>query len=110
LELKSYFENYDRYQFNCSLCFTFRVIENVNGHTKFHNHYNCINLKLSGNCKTWRSDDKSEGDGWLSVDVFVDSVEEKWHANLKTDHLFVPVRYIYSNLEFQYFVIFLNFN
>ncbi|WVZ19349.1 hypothetical protein V8G54_006671 [Vigna mungo] len=68
-----------------------RVIENVNGHTKFHNHYNSINLKLSGNCKTWRSDDKSEGDGWLSVDVFVDTVEQKWHANLKTDHLFVPL-------------------
>jgi len=85
-------------------------MENVNGQMKFRNHYNRINLKLSGNSKTWRSDDKSEGDGWLSVDVFVDSLEQKWHANLKTDHFFVPVRYIYSDLEFQYFVIFLNFN
>ncbi|RDX99770.1 hypothetical protein CR513_17133, partial [Mucuna pruriens] len=68
-----------------------RVIENVNGHVKFHNHYNCINVKLSGNCKTWRSDDICEGDGWLSVNVFANTVEQKWHANLKIDHLFVPL-------------------
>ncbi|TKY74672.1 hypothetical protein E2542_SST03435 [Spatholobus suberectus] len=68
-----------------------RVMENVNGHVKFHNHYNRINVKLSGNCKTWRSDDICEGDGWLSVNVFVDTVEQKWHANLKIDHLFVPL-------------------
>ncbi|KAL5190103.1 hypothetical protein HKD37_04G009631 [Glycine soja] len=69
-----------------------RVMENVNGHVKFHNHYyNRINVKLSGNCKTWRSDDICEGDGWLSVIVFVDTVEQKWHANLKIDHFFVPL-------------------
>ncbi|KAL9313337.1 hypothetical protein ACSQ67_018789 [Phaseolus vulgaris] len=68
-----------------------RVMENVNGQMMFRNHYNRIKLKLSGNCKTWRSDDKSEGDGWLSVDVFVDTIEQKWHANLKTDHLFVSL-------------------
>nr|KYP34089.1 hypothetical protein KK1_044988 [Cajanus cajan] len=68
-----------------------RVVENANGHVKFHNHYNRINVKMSGNCKTWRSDDIYEGDGWLSVNVFVDTVEQKWHANLKIDHLFVPL-------------------
>ncbi|CAJ1973770.1 unnamed protein product [Sphenostylis stenocarpa] len=68
-----------------------RVMENVNGHMKFHNNYNRIKLKLSGNCKTWRSDDLSEGDGWLSVDVFVDIIEQKWHANLKINHFFVPL-------------------
>ncbi|KAL5144980.1 hypothetical protein HKD37_06G015148 [Glycine soja] len=68
-----------------------RVLENVNGHVKFHNHYDHINVKLSGNCKTWRSDDICEGDSWLSVDVFVDTVEQKWHANLKIDHFFVPL-------------------
>ncbi|KAK7410301.1 hypothetical protein VNO78_00981 [Psophocarpus tetragonolobus] len=68
-----------------------RMIENVNGHVKFHNHYNCINVKLSGDCKTWRSDDMCEGDGWLSVDVFVDTVEQKWHANLNIDHIFASL-------------------
>uniref|UniRef100_A0A0R0KB57 Translocation and assembly module TamB C-terminal domain-containing protein n=1 Tax=Glycine max TaxID=3847 RepID=A0A0R0KB57_SOYBN len=69
-----------------------RVMENANGHVKFHNHYyNRINVKLGGNCKTWRSDDICEGDGWLSVIVFVDTVEQKWHANLKIDHFFVPL-------------------
>ncbi|XP_027356890.1 uncharacterized protein LOC113866209 [Abrus precatorius] len=68
-----------------------REMENVNGHVKFRNHYNCVNVKLSGNCKTWRSDDICEDGGWLSVNVFVDTVEEKWHANLKIDHLFVPM-------------------
>lgn len=88
-------ENYDLHQFECSICFTFRVMENANGHVKFHNHYyNRINVKLGGNCKTWRSDDICEGDSWLSVDVFVDTVEQKWHANLKIDHFFVPVKYI----------------
>ena len=76
------------------LCFTFREMENVNGHVKFNNHYSRVNVQLSGNCKTWRSDVISEDGGWLSTNVFVDTIEQKWHANLKIDNLFVPVRYI----------------
>ncbi|KAK7311846.1 hypothetical protein RJT34_10254 [Clitoria ternatea] len=68
-----------------------REMVNVNGHVKFHNHYNHINVKLGGDCKTWRSDDICKDGGWLSVNVFVDTVEQKWHANLKIDHLFVPL-------------------
>ncbi|KAK7351417.1 hypothetical protein VNO77_10862 [Canavalia gladiata] len=69
-----------------------REMENVNGHLKFCDHYNRINIKLSANCKTWKSDDICKYDGgWLSANVFVDAVEQKWHANLKIDHLFVPL-------------------
>lgn len=68
-------------------------MENVNGHVKFQNHYGRVHVQLSGNCKTWRSDDVSEDGGWLSADVFVDNVEQKWHANLKIANLFAPVRY-----------------
>ena len=41
----------------------------------------------------WRSDVPSEDGGWLSTDVFVKIVEQKWHANLKIVNLFAPVRY-----------------
>ncbi|XP_019414960.1 PREDICTED: uncharacterized protein LOC109326680 isoform X1 [Lupinus angustifolius] len=68
-----------------------REMGNASGHVKFHNHYSCINVQLSGNCKTWRSDVISEDGGWLSVNVFVDIIEQKWHANLKIDNLFVPL-------------------
>ncbi|KAK7283049.1 hypothetical protein RIF29_12289 [Crotalaria pallida] len=68
-----------------------REMSNANGHVKFHNHYSCINVQLSGNCKTWRSDVISEDGGWLSANVFVDIIEQKWHANLKIDNLFVPL-------------------
>lgn len=67
-------------------------MENVDGHVKFQNHYGQVHVQLSGNCKMWRSDNISEDGGWLSVDVFVDTVEQKWHANLKIVNLFVPVR------------------
>ncbi|KAJ1411019.1 hypothetical protein SESBI_21554 [Sesbania bispinosa] len=73
----------------CSLCLTFREMENVNGHVKFLNHYTRINVQLSGNCKTWRSGVSEDG-GWLFADVFVNTIEKKWHANLKVDNLFVP--------------------
>lgn len=66
-------------------------MENVNGHVKFQNHYGRVHVQLSGNCKMWRSDTISEDGGWLSADVFVDIVEQKWHANLKVANLFVPV-------------------
>ncbi|KAF7817205.1 uncharacterized protein G2W53_031174 [Senna tora] len=68
-----------------------REMENVSGHVKFQNHYSRIHVQLSGNCKTWRSDTMSEDGGWLSVNVFVDIIEQKWHANLKIDNLFVPL-------------------
>ncbi|POO04089.1 hypothetical protein TorRG33x02_003930 [Trema orientale] len=68
-----------------------REMENVNGHVKFQNHYGRVHVQLSGNCKMWRSDLLSEDGGWLSADVFVDIVEQKWHANLKIVNLFAPL-------------------
>ena len=68
-------------------------MENVNGYVKFQNHYGRVHVQLSGNCKTWRSDLVSEDGGWLSTDVFVDTLDQKWHANLNISNLFVPVRY-----------------
>lgn len=67
-------------------------MENVNGHVKLQNHYSRIHVHLSGNCNTWRSDVLSEDGGWLAVNVFVDTIEQNWHVNLKIDNLFVPVR------------------
>jgi len=72
-------------------------MENVNGHVKFQNHYSRIHVDLSGNCNTWRSDLISEDGGWLSANVFVDTIEQNWHANLKIDNLFVPVTFIIVN-------------
>ncbi|XP_050388315.1 protein TIC236, chloroplastic isoform X2 [Argentina anserina] len=66
-----------------------REMENVNGHVKFQNHYGRVHVQVNGNCKMWRSDIMSEDGGWLSTDVFVDIVEQKWHANLKVANLFV---------------------
>ncbi|PQM33435.1 uncharacterized protein Pyn_40057 [Prunus yedoensis var. nudiflora] len=68
-----------------------RAMENVDGHVKFQNHYGRVHVQLSGNCQMWRSDNISEDGGWLSADVFVDMVEQKWHANLKIANLFVPL-------------------
>ncbi|TKY58188.1 hypothetical protein E2542_SST15244 [Spatholobus suberectus] len=68
-----------------------REMENVNGHVKFQNHYSRIHVHLSGSCNTWRSDIISEDGGWLSANVFVDTIEQNWHANLKIDNLFVPL-------------------
>lgn len=68
-------------------------MENVNGYVKFQNHYGRVHVQLSGNCKTWRSNFMPEEGGWLSTDVFVDTLEQNWHANLKILNLFVPVRY-----------------
>ncbi|KDP32279.1 hypothetical protein JCGZ_13204 [Jatropha curcas] len=66
-------------------------MENVNGHFKFQNHYGRVFVQLNGNCKMWRSDEVSEDGGWLSADVFVDSIEQQWHANLKIAKLFAPL-------------------
>ncbi|CAL5206377.1 unnamed protein product [Lathyrus oleraceus] len=68
-----------------------REMENVNGHVKLRNHYSRIHVHLSGNCNTWRSDVLPEDGGCLSVDVFVDTIEQNWHVNLKIHNLFVPL-------------------
>lgn len=68
-----------------------REMGNVNGHLKFQNHYGRVHVQLSGNCRMWRSDAVSEDGGWLSADVFVDVVEQTWHANLKIINLFAPL-------------------
>ncbi|XWS27153.1 hypothetical protein CRYUN_Cryun26dG0091100 [Craigia yunnanensis] len=68
-----------------------REMENVNGYVKFQNHYGRVHVQLSGNCKTWRSDLVSEDGGWLSTDVFVDTLDQKWHVNLNISNLFVPL-------------------
>uniref|UniRef100_A0A6N2NHD1 Translocation and assembly module TamB C-terminal domain-containing protein n=1 Tax=Salix viminalis TaxID=40686 RepID=A0A6N2NHD1_SALVM len=68
-----------------------REMGNVDGHVKFQNHYGRVHVQLSGNCRMWRSDAISEDGGWLSADVFVDIVEQTWHANLKTINLFAPL-------------------
>ncbi|KAL6313065.1 hypothetical protein AAG906_031052 [Vitis piasezkii] len=70
-----------------SVHFKSGTMENVNGHAKFQNHYGRMHVQLSGNCKMWRSDVTSEDGGWLSLDVFVDNVEQQWHANLKVINL-----------------------
>ncbi|XP_028791662.1 uncharacterized protein LOC114747493 [Neltuma alba] len=68
-----------------------REIENVNGHVKFQNCYSRLHVQLDGNCKTWRSDIMSEDGGWLSANIFVDTIEQQWHANVKIDNLFVSL-------------------
>ncbi|KAL3650861.1 hypothetical protein CASFOL_007264 [Castilleja foliolosa] len=68
-----------------------REMEVASGHVKFQNHYGRIHVQLSGNCKVWRSDLVSEDGGWLSTDVYVDIIEQKWHVNLKVANLFVPL-------------------
>ncbi|XP_024989415.1 uncharacterized protein LOC112523955 isoform X2 [Cynara cardunculus var. scolymus] len=68
-----------------------REMENASGHVKFQNNYSRVHVQLSGSCKMWRSDITSEDGGWLSTDVFVDTVEQKWHANLKVVNLFAPL-------------------
>ncbi|XP_021758082.1 uncharacterized protein LOC110723096 isoform X1 [Chenopodium quinoa] len=68
-----------------------RVMENVDGHVKFQNHYSRVHVQLSGNCMMWRSEREIDDGGWLSTDVFVDIIEQKWHANLKVTNLFVPL-------------------
>ncbi|OMO80485.1 hypothetical protein COLO4_24068 [Corchorus olitorius] len=68
-----------------------REMKNVNGYVEFQNHYGRVHVQLSGNCKTWRSDLESEDGGWLFTDVFVDTLDQKWHANLNISNLFVPL-------------------
>ncbi|XP_058225554.1 protein TIC236, chloroplastic isoform X2 [Rhododendron vialii] len=68
-----------------------RELGNVNGHVKFQNHYGRVHVQLTGSCGMWRSDVPSEDGGWLSSDVFVDIIEQKWHANLKVVNIFAPL-------------------
>ncbi|KAI4376157.1 hypothetical protein MLD38_013947 [Melastoma candidum] len=68
-----------------------REMENANGRVRFQKNYGLIHVQLDGNCQMWRSDNTSDDGGWLSVDVFVDNIEQKWHANLKTSRLFAPL-------------------
>ncbi|CAN8284278.1 unnamed protein product [Cochlearia groenlandica] len=68
-----------------------REMRNIHGHVKFQNHYGRVYVQLGGNCTMWRSDVTSEDGGLLSVDVFVDTVEQNWHANLKVANFFVPI-------------------
>lgn len=70
-----------------------REMENASGHVKFQNNYSRVHVQLSGSCKMWRSNvtSESEDGGWLSTDVFVDTLEQKWHANLKVVNLFAPL-------------------
>lgn len=76
----------------------YRQMEVASGLVKFQNRYGRVYVQLSGNCKMWRSGFSSEDGGWLSTDVYVDIVEQKWHANLKIANLFVPVKYIVNNV------------
>ncbi|XP_072998908.1 protein SUBSTANDARD STARCH GRAIN 4, chloroplastic isoform X1 [Typha latifolia] len=68
-----------------------REMTKVNGHVKFQNHYTRVHVQLSGNCMEWREDHTSEGGGQLSAAVFVDTIEQKWHANLDVMNLFAPL-------------------
>lgn len=83
----------DSLLFGCNCCSFYREMEVASGHVKFQNHYGRVHVQLSGNCKMWRSDLLSEDGGWLSTDVYVDIIEQKWHVNLKIANLFVPVIY-----------------
>ncbi|XP_071723497.1 protein TIC236, chloroplastic-like [Rutidosis leptorrhynchoides] len=68
-----------------------REMENANGYLKLQNHYGRVHVQVTGNCKTWRSDEMSSDGGWLSADVFVDVEDQNWHANLKVANLFAPL-------------------
>ncbi|KAL9233913.1 hypothetical protein vseg_008847 [Gypsophila vaccaria] len=68
-----------------------REMRGVDGHVKLQNHYSRVHVQLSGNCQMWRSDTTIDDGGMLSLDVFVDIIEQKWHANLKLANLYVPL-------------------
>uniref|UniRef100_A0A7N0VLC3 Translocation and assembly module TamB C-terminal domain-containing protein n=2 Tax=Kalanchoe fedtschenkoi TaxID=63787 RepID=A0A7N0VLC3_KALFE len=68
-----------------------REMENVEGRVTLQNHYSRVHVQLSGHCKMWRSEKTSDDGGWLSADVFVDIVEQQWHANLKVVNIFAPL-------------------
>ncbi|KAG0475020.1 hypothetical protein HPP92_014706 [Vanilla planifolia] len=67
-----------------------REILNANGYVKFQDHYNRVHVQLSGDCMGWRSDISCNA-GQLTTHVFVDTKEQKWHANLKISSLFAPL-------------------
>lgn len=68
-----------------------RVLDNVNGHVKLQNNYGRVHVQLGGSCREWRSEVSPAGGGYLATDVFVDSAEQKWHANIKVADIFAPV-------------------
>ncbi|XP_074570034.1 protein SUBSTANDARD STARCH GRAIN 4, chloroplastic isoform X1 [Curcuma longa] len=68
-----------------------REMIEVNGRLKLDNYYSGVHVQLSGNCKEWRKERTCEGGGDLSADVFVNILEQNWHANLKIINLFAPL-------------------
>ncbi|KAK8938369.1 hypothetical protein KSP39_PZI010980 [Platanthera zijinensis] len=68
-----------------------REMVNASGCVKFQNHYSHILVQLSGNCLGWRTGSTSYNGGNLTTVVFVDTIEQKWHANLKIASLFAPL-------------------
>lgn len=75
--------------------FICREMIEVNGRLKLDNHYSGVHVQLSGNCREWREERTCEGGGDLSADVFVNILEQNWHANLKIINLFAPVSSFY---------------
>lgn len=68
-----------------------RQMVKVDGCVGFQNEYNRIHVQLNGDCMEWKSDPTPQSGGQLSIDVFVDILEQKWHANLKIANLFAPL-------------------
>ncbi|KAJ6853899.1 uncharacterized protein M6B38_101165 [Iris pallida] len=68
-----------------------RQMVKVDGCVRFQNQYNRIHVQLNGDCTEWKSDPTPQSGGQLSIDVFVDTLEQKWHANLKIANLFAPL-------------------
>lgn len=68
-----------------------RQMVKVDGCVRFQNQYNRIHVQLNGDCMEWKSDRTPQSGGQLSIDVFVDILEQKWHANLKIANLFAPL-------------------
>ncbi|PKU85008.1 uncharacterized protein LOC110096282 isoform X2 [Dendrobium catenatum] len=68
-----------------------REMLNANGYAKFQNQYSRVHVQLSGDCVGWRTDNTSYNGGQLTTLVYVDTTEQKWHANLKISSLFAPL-------------------
>lgn len=68
-----------------------RVMENINGHLKFHSRYERLYAQLSGRPKEWRTGMPLKDGGELFLNVFVDHIQQKWHVNIKGKNLFAPL-------------------
>lgn len=68
-----------------------RVMENINGHLKFHGGYERLYAQLSGRPKEWRTGMPLKDGGELFLNVFVDHPQQKWHVNIKGKNLFAPL-------------------